>query len=386
MPTVSVITPTYNRAHLIRESIESVLKQTYTDFEHIVVDDGSTDDTAAVIQSIHDPRLHYIKRPNGGVSAARNTGLAAATGEWVAFLDSDDLYLPERLALQMAKIAEVPDAGLVFGQYYSTTVTRKEKKLTDVCGNAVEFSRLLMGPVFHWSTVLIRRTFLEQEGGFDTRFAVGEEWELTLRLALAGAKMVCVPQPLTLVRLQESSLSRDLHKHATSSMGVLDKVFRDPRMPADLMPLHKTAFAARLIKFAASGYISDDPASGKDYLAWALQEDPSLSDQNFPILVNKLFGYMFGLSLRDPVTTFERMMPYLAGKAAFRKKLAREMWGRYHMDAAFLAHRANDPAKCRLQALRAFYRHPASLRNRGLLSIFVRSFMGERAFGVNDVL
>ncbi|MCA9921165.1 MAG: glycosyltransferase [Anaerolineales bacterium] len=380
MPTISVITPTYNRAHLIRESIDSVLQQTFTDFEHIVIDDGSTDETEAVIKQIDDPRLKYIKRENGGASAARNTGLQAATGEWVAFLDSDDLYLPNRLALQMAKGQEVPDAGLVFGQYYSSTAARQEKKLTDACGNAVALEHLLMGPVFHWSTVLIRRSYLQQEGGFDTRFAVGEEWELTLRLALAGAKMVCVSAPLTLVRLQENSLSRDLHKHASSSMGVLDKTFQDARMPAKLMPLKHTAFAARLVKFAASGYISDDPEAGKAYLAWALREDPSLQNQNLPILITKLFGYMFGLSLRDPETTLARMMPHLAGDAAFRKRLSRELWGRYHMDAAFLAHRANNPGQCRTQAFRAFLRNPASLRNRGLLSIFVRSFMGERVF------
>ncbi|MCP5098671.1 MAG: glycosyltransferase [Chloroflexi bacterium] len=380
MPTVSVITPTYNRAHLIREAIDSVLTQTFTDFELIIIDDGSTDNTEAVIKQITDPRLKYLQRENGGASAARNTGLEAATGEWVAFLDSDDLYLPERLALQMARIAEVPTAGLVYGRYYGTTVAKDDKKLTGLCHDPLELRQLLMGPAFHWSTALIRRDYIVQEGGFDTRFAVGEEWEFTIRLALAGCEMICVPEPLTLVRMQETSLSRDLHKHAASSMGVLDKVYQDPRMPAELKPLKQTAFASRLVKFAASGYISDEPEAGREYLDRALKEDPTLQTSNLELLITKLFGYIFGLSLRDPETTLHRMTPHLAGDASFRRRLARELWGRYYMDAAFLAHRHNDPAKCRQNALRAIWRNPTSLRNRGLVSILVRSFLGQRAF------
>ncbi len=379
MPTITVITPTYNRADLVREAIDSVLQQTFTDFELIVIDDGSTDESEAVIGAIDDPRLKYIKQENGGASAARNRGLAEATGEWVAFLDSDDLYLPNRLELQMVQVEAMPEVGLVYGRYYSSTVTNLEKKLAGLCHDSLDLRSLLMGPVFHWSTVLIRRDFLEQEGGFDTRFTVGEEWELTLRLALAQCEMVCVPEPLSWVRMQETSLSRDLHKHAASSMGVLDKTYADPRMPEPLKSIRQTAFATRLVKFAASGYISDEPESGYDYLAWALNEDPTLTDKNLNHLVNKLFGYMFGLSLRDMETTLAQMMPYLAGSNAFKKQLARELWGRYYMDAAFLAHGANQPTRCRRNAVRAVWRNPASLQNRGLISIFLRSFLGQRA-------
>ena len=105
MPTISVILPTYNREKLLAEAVSSVLQQTYTDYELIVVDDGSTDDTKAVLQPFMN-RIRYISQENGGVSHARNTGVSAATGKWVAFHDSDNVWLPEKLEKQMNVIRE----------------------------------------------------------------------------------------------------------------------------------------------------------------------------------------------------------------------------------------------------------------------------------------
>lgn len=98
IPTVSVVIPTYNRAHLVGRAIQSVLNQTYQDFEIIVVDDGSTDNTEEVVKSFNDPRIRYIRHDqNRGGSAARNTGIKMARGEYIAFQDSDDEWLPEKL-------------------------------------------------------------------------------------------------------------------------------------------------------------------------------------------------------------------------------------------------------------------------------------------------
>lgn len=379
MIQVSVITPTYNRAHLVREAIDSVLAQTFTEFELIVVDDGSTDGTPAVLAQITDDRVKVIRRENGGASAARNTGLAAAKGKWIAFLDSDDLFLPHRLELQMAQAEKAPNAGLIYGRYFATSHARPEKKLTGRCADKIKLEDLLMGPVFHWSTVLIQRKFLLEAGGFDTRFAVGEEWELTLRLILAGCQVSCVSEPLTIVRIQESSLSRDLHKHAASSMGVLEKTFNDPRMPESIKSLQSTSYAARLVKFAASGYISDDPTSGKPFLAQALEADPSLQSENFHILVTKLFGYLFGLSMLEPKEALLRMIPHLAGERPFQRKLARALLTRYYTNEAFLANRSGSLAQSRRYAIRAIWANPLNLKNRGLVSILLHALIGQRA-------
>lgn len=115
VPRVSVIIPCYNTARYVKETIESVLNQTRQDFEIIVVDDGSTDDSHNVIASINDQRIRYHYQPNQGLAAARNTGLALATGEFVAFLDADDFFLPEKLARQIAALDSQPEVGLVAG-------------------------------------------------------------------------------------------------------------------------------------------------------------------------------------------------------------------------------------------------------------------------------
>ena len=108
MPRVSVVIPTYNRREYVQEAIDSVLAQSYTDYELIVVDDGSNDSTGEALHSRYGDRLAYEWRPNAGVSAARNRGLELARGEFIAFLDSDDVWLPQKLQQQVAFLDESP--------------------------------------------------------------------------------------------------------------------------------------------------------------------------------------------------------------------------------------------------------------------------------------
>lgn len=117
---VSVIIPTYNRANLILQAVKSVLNQTYKNFEIIIVDDGSSDNTEDVINVIHDNRIRYIKHAiNKGASAARNTGIREAKGKYIAFQDSDDHWLPDKLEKQVKRIENTPDhVGAVFGGYW----------------------------------------------------------------------------------------------------------------------------------------------------------------------------------------------------------------------------------------------------------------------------
>lgn len=110
---VSVIIPTYNRANKIRKSIDSVLGQTYTDFELLIIDDGSSDDTKTVVESIPDPRVKYFYQENSGACAARNNGISKAQGEYIAFQDSDDEWFPEKLQKQVAVLDSHPEADIV---------------------------------------------------------------------------------------------------------------------------------------------------------------------------------------------------------------------------------------------------------------------------------
>lgn len=187
---VSVVIPTYNRAASIGASIQSVLNQTYQNFEIIIVDDGSTDNTCQIIETFADDRIRYIcLEQNGGVSRARNTGIRLSESDFVAFLDSDDEWLPEKLEKQMQMMLHAPDnVGLV---YCRMRGTKKDgtalicpelwRSLEELQGNML-FS-LLEENVIGTPTMLVRRQCLEQVGGFDEGLECLEDWELVLRIA-----------------------------------------------------------------------------------------------------------------------------------------------------------------------------------------------------------
>jgi len=118
---VSVIIPAYNRANIVRETVDSVLRQTYAQFEVIVVDDGSTDNTREVLATYRDPRVRYFYKTNGGLSSARNFGLSAATGEYIAFLDSDDVWRPWKLSAQVEIFRRHSDVGMSWSDMSSFT-------------------------------------------------------------------------------------------------------------------------------------------------------------------------------------------------------------------------------------------------------------------------
>jgi glycosyltransferase involved in cell wall biosynthesis len=219
-PAVSVVIPTYNRAHSIERSIASVLRQTFEDFELIVVDDGSTDGTQDLVRAIADPRVRLVSMPkNGGPGAARNMGIREAVADWVAFQDSDDEWLPEKLERQMERTRE-KDANWV--AVYCGMVTIGSVIERNSPRNQIRFRpgpdiEIVEGDIraslFRTSFVsaqmlLARKSVLETIGGFDETFRVLEDWDLALRLAALGP-FAFVDQPLVLQRFSVDSVTRD---------------------------------------------------------------------------------------------------------------------------------------------------------------------------------
>jgi len=238
---VSVVVPTYNRAYCIWKAIDSVRRQTHGNWEVVVVDDGSTDDTESVIRSRYgtDPRIRYIYQPNRGVSAARNTGICAATGDYVAFLDSDDMWTASKLEIQLICFRAFPEVGMVwtdfeavnpagevvkdrylrtmyeayrffpsseglFQRSYSLTELGKFKERPHqdarvYVGNI--YSQMLRGNLVHTSTVLISRERIEQVGGFDVNLTLsGEDYDFHFRTCKCG-DVAFVDVPSTVYQL-----------------------------------------------------------------------------------------------------------------------------------------------------------------------------------------
>ncbi len=181
---VSVIIPTYNRAALLKEAIESVRSQTYANWELIVVDDGSTDDTQSIISQNRDSRIRYFYQKNAGVSAARNRGIEESRSPLIAFLDSDDLWVPEKLERQVHVMKQHPETGLLYGQVGRYSISDSNRSEVEPLKGLMTVPELLNGPrTLFTSTVIVRRACLEQAGLFDTELHVGEDFDLFLRIA-----------------------------------------------------------------------------------------------------------------------------------------------------------------------------------------------------------
>jgi glycosyltransferase involved in cell wall biosynthesis len=202
---VSVVLPTYNRAHCLARAMQSVLAQTYAELELIVVDDGSSDGTEALVHGFSDPRLRYLRLPqNGGVSRARNAGVAAARGEWIAFQDSDDEWRVEKLARQMeaarSENVVLVSCGFVCANHYPISFLG-----VDDPAPVVDFTDMTLLRLPGCSTWLARKAALEQAGGFDPELNCFEDWELALRLSSA-ARVAFVNEPLLLYQKTPGSL------------------------------------------------------------------------------------------------------------------------------------------------------------------------------------
>ncbi len=205
---VSVILPTYNRANLIGDAIQSVLDQTYTGFELIVVDDGSTDDTANLVQSFNDNRIRYIYQPNGGVSNARNHGVRQAKHDLITFLDSDDAYLPHKLQKQVDYFQTHPDTVFLYSSYLfmDADLNLIETRHLHIQGRA--FRSLLRRCEIPTPTVMMKRCVFESVGGFDEGLTLLEDVDLWWRIA-ARHPIALVGEPLVQVRWHPSNTVRD---------------------------------------------------------------------------------------------------------------------------------------------------------------------------------
>lgn len=197
-PRVTAIIPTRDRAQWLRRAIDSVLRQTFGDFELIVVDDGSIDDTGEVVASIADPRITYIRLSGTGQSRARNEGIARARGDWVAFLDDDDEWLPEKLEKQLALLPEMPGVGAVYGRMCVQTGDefRTPKNLDRLPSGDVSSSMLKENMIVMPSVFMVRRDELVRVGGFDETLHWGEDRDLWLRLAQQGTPFIASTEPL----------------------------------------------------------------------------------------------------------------------------------------------------------------------------------------------
>lgn len=255
-PRVSIVIPTYNHADLLREALQSVIAQTLTDWEAIVVNNHSEDHTVDVVKAFGDPRLRLEHIHNQGIIAAsRNKGISLSRGEWVAFLDSDDSWEPDKLERSLTGAGA--DADLIS---HREAVVRDGKVLS-VSPRFEEadaaYRRLLFdGTCFSPSAALVRRTLLEKIGGFreDPDFVTVEDYDLWLRLVQAGAKVRFVDAVLSSYRLHDGNASASIVRHMNAGLLAVETHYRALTPKRALDGLRLRARRAMIIYGAARSF------------------------------------------------------------------------------------------------------------------------------------
>ncbi len=245
---VSVIIPLYNCERLIGAAIESVLAQTYQHMEIIVINDGSTDRSLAMAQQ-YAPRITVIDLPrNRGVAAARNCGMRVARGEYIAFLDADDLWSPRKLAVQLALLNAHPEVGLCVAAYYhGDHQARPHMLITPPATLSIE--EIVRNCLILIGGVIVRRNVLQQSGGFDETLMAGEDWDLWIRVVALGTRYAPIRQPLWVYRRHGKNTSTSVPLMATYLLAVYDKYLMHPQLSPHLHSLIKRQIQRRQVAY-----------------------------------------------------------------------------------------------------------------------------------------
>ena len=388
MPTVSVIIPCYNQARYVARAIDSVMAQTLRDWEAIVVDDGSTDGTAAIVSQYVDSRIQYVFQDNRGVSAARNTGIMASKGKYLTFLDGDDEWRPEFLE---CCLGEIETNASIAGVY-----TRAQHM--DECGNllsqvvgkpmAPDLLRrsIWEGGQFALHAALVRRDILDSVGFFDTQLCTLNDWDLWIRV-IREYDMRAIDRILALYRISPGSKSTKIQQRFVDHLTVLHKYLGAPEGEPDTWPADKRRAYAFAYRSAALGYIAQGEADeGWRYLGWGIHAYPALLERldTFYELAcgdqpRGFRGHVLGLDVRRNATEMLRRLDVLFSTAGSGlEPLCHQAYGNAYLALGMLADQAGDWAAARRYLLRATRFNPNLLRDALVVHRFLKLCLGQR--------
>ncbi len=234
MPTFDIIIPAYNAARFLPAALDSVIAQTFPDWRILLVDDGSTDHTPEVLAPYREKlgdRLRYIRQPNGGLPAARNTAVRHATAEFLAILDADDEWLPQRLAKTLERFRQDPEVGLTYGFVARTDI---EGKIVQVFDRPHRHAEGWVAPFLYMRqlnlpcpTVTVRRACIEEVGLFDETLRATEDRDLWLRIALKY-KVGLIPEVIANYRMSPDAMTRDGNRMLKAQLQFIAKHYGKP--------------------------------------------------------------------------------------------------------------------------------------------------------------
>lgn len=303
----SVIIPAYNQAAFLGEAVQSVLNQTYQDFEVLVVNDASTDETASVIAQFLDSRVVCINHSiNRGGSAARNTGVSAAKGDFIAHLDADDYFHPEKLAAHYRLLNTHPDVSITYNARYqlhhSTTKIRDIYRPPDT----VQLKDIVLGYPFSPSDMVLRRNVVEQNILFNEEYRnLSEDFEYYTRLAEAGFRFARVPGVLNYRRYYAGRRHKNLEAKIQKNVETLERVFSNSACPAHVLVLRKRAYINYFTEVTYMAYGQGDYELGRKFIQEMLHIAPEIADEKPAKVVTAIFNYI----INDDSLEHEKRLP-----------------------------------------------------------------------------
>ncbi len=276
LPLVSAVIPVYNGEGFVADAVRSVLAQTYPNVECIVVDDGSKDGTRHVVGSFGSA-VRYERKENGGVASARNHGVSRCVGEFVAFLDADDAWVPSKLEQQLALFRARPDVGLVYSGLLLVDETMSAIGKLDPAPPPLALRNTLLleqpSATGIGSTALIPVDVFRAIGGFDERLSTSADCDLTCRIALRHP-VTCSPEPLALYRCHQSQMSSDPAVFEHDMLLIFEKLFAGGQLPPDVSALRRRANANLYFILAATALNRAEHGRFLRYLARGATYDP----------------------------------------------------------------------------------------------------------------
>lgn len=275
---ISVVIPTFNRSELLSRSVKSVIAQTYKDWELIVVDDGSTDDTDTVMREFtrSDRRIRFLAAPHSGSPPkVRNIGVRESTGEFIAFLDSDDEWLPDKLEQQLALIA--PSKGktaLITCDSIIRTKNSDSIYANPTSGNHLD--QILWGPLISiGSTLLIRASVIRQFGGFDETLGLVEDWDLPFRILQAGHHAEIVHKPLAICYVHENNITRMDFEHPEVFKTRKKYLALFLEKHHEIFIRNPKPFSFHLLRLGTFEYLCGEREKGRRHFIEALRVNPA---------------------------------------------------------------------------------------------------------------
>ena len=378
MVKVSVIIPAYNQANYLRSAIQSVLDQTWTDFEILVVDDGSTDETADIANALTDERVQYIYQDNKGLSAARNTGIKHSAGKYLTYLDSDDQFLPEKLEVLVNVLEENPHFGFAAGQ--AIPIDEDNLPIGEIFDIPLpdDSSQLLLGNPLHVGSVMVERSWQEIAGLFDETLRSYEDWDMWLRLARAGCLMAWVARPVSLYRFHRHQMTRQGKQMTTATFAVLDKHFSDPTLPESWRGLRDSAYSNAHLRAAMQAYNAQDFSAAQSHMLEACRLNPELVAGEADLMANRLAAFACSPKNPDPIHFLETIYNHLPDELDILRRRRKQDIGQAALDAGFKSFYSGKHAAARSAIMRAVRYQPEVLKNRGVWSVLAQTYFHRR--------